>query len=349
MGFPIIFEHMDACGVWRGKEVKVPAITAAAAILVSQGADQILIPTPSSYETERVAEGIERLPKERRNLIKIVDRKGDVLRRVRNYLEPLGAQARKWPEDAFVGFAEDFLYQVALGTDFKAGIAGDAVGTVRGFVPIIDPQSFSGEAKFRLAEIVSVICGYEPTLNDHGAYRFDLVPSPGASAQIWDLIENAEFGTLVAMAGRIGYLKHPAVAFRRLRTTARKFFKRPETAKLFALAASAAELAGAKSITEKTKTTASLLNISDRTAFCPPFVDLGAAQIGVYRLTLADAYVNATPPDGAILAFEHSRGGKLSHSWLNVGEELKLQREEQDIDGSRAKLLEARSALRRFV
>jgi hypothetical protein len=349
MGFPIIFEHMDACGVWRGKEVKVPAITAAAAILVSQGADQILIPTPSSYETERAAEGIERLPKERRNLVKVVDGKGDVLRRVRSYLEPLVAQAKKWPETAFVGFAEDFLYQVALGTDFKAGVLGHSVGTVRDFVPIVDPQSFRGEARFRLAEIVSVICSYEPNRNDHGAYRFDLVPSPESSAQIWDLIENAEFGSLVAMAGRIGYLRHPAVAFRRLRSTARKFFKKPETAKLFALAASAAELAGAKSIIEKAKSIASLVNIADRAAFCPPFIDLGSAQIGVYRLALADAYAHATPPDGAILVFEHSRGGKVSHSWLNVGEELKLQKEEHDIDSSRAKLLEARSALKRFI
>jgi hypothetical protein len=156
MGFPIIFEHMDACGVWQGKEVKVPAITAAAAILVSQGADQILIPTPSSYEAERAAEGIERLPKERRNLVRVVDRKGEVLRRVRNYLEPLGAQAKKWPENAFVGFAEGFLYQVALGTDFKAGILGNAVGTMRDFVPIVDPQSFSGEARLTTERIVLI-------------------------------------------------------------------------------------------------------------------------------------------------------------------------------------------------
>jgi hypothetical protein len=78
MGFPIVFEHMDACGVWRGKKVKVPAVTAAAAILVSQGADQILIPAPSDYEAERAAEGIERLPRERRNLVKVVDKKGDI-------------------------------------------------------------------------------------------------------------------------------------------------------------------------------------------------------------------------------------------------------------------------------
>jgi hypothetical protein len=69
----------------------------------------------------------------------------------------------------------------------------------------------------------------------------------------------------------------------------------------------------------------------------------------VYRLALADKYIHATPPAGTILVFEHSGRGRVSRSWLNVGEELKLQKEEHDIDRSRAELLEARSALRRFV
>ena len=93
---------------------------------------------------------------------------------------------------------------------------------------------------------------------------------------------------------------------------------------MFTLATSVAELAGAKSITEKAKSIAALVTESGKAPFCPPFIDLGSAQIGVYRLALAAAHVQATPPRGAILVFEHSRRGKLSCSWLNVGEELKL-------------------------
>jgi hypothetical protein len=276
-------------------------------------------------------------------------KKATFLRRVRSYLEPLGAQAKKWPESAFVTFTEDFLYQIAVAADFEAGVLGHAVQTVREFIPIIDAQSFRGEARFRLAEIVSLICSYEPILSDHGAYRLDLIPKPETAAQVWNLIENAEFGALVEMAGRIGYLNHPAVAYRRIRKAAKQFFTKPKTAKLFALATSAADLAGAKCITEKAKSIADLVNVSGRAAFCPPFIDLGAAQIGVYRLALSDGYVEATPPEGAILVFEHSRGGRVSHSWLNAGEELKLQKEEHDIDSSRAKLQEARLALKRFI
>ena len=85
MGFPVVLEHMDACGVSHGRKVKVPAITAAAVILVSGGTNEILMPAPDSYEDERVAEGIERLPKERRSLVRVIDKHGDVLRRVRSY------------------------------------------------------------------------------------------------------------------------------------------------------------------------------------------------------------------------------------------------------------------------
>jgi len=45
-----------------GKQVKVPAITAAAAVLVSRGADQLLVPTPSAYEEDRVAEELSGYP-----------------------------------------------------------------------------------------------------------------------------------------------------------------------------------------------------------------------------------------------------------------------------------------------
>jgi hypothetical protein len=66
MGFPVILEHEDACGVVGTTEVRTPAITATALILASRGADQILVPCPSEYELERTERGIELLPVTRR-------------------------------------------------------------------------------------------------------------------------------------------------------------------------------------------------------------------------------------------------------------------------------------------
>src|SRR6476646_3808116 len=113
MAFPVILEHEDACGVVGATKVKTPTIAATALILAARGADQILVPCPSKYELERTAEGLDLLPRERRSCVKVIDNDGDVLRRVREYLQPLAASVSEWPEDAFVGFLEDFLYQVA--------------------------------------------------------------------------------------------------------------------------------------------------------------------------------------------------------------------------------------------
>lgn len=82
MGFPVILEHEDACGVIGGQEVKTPAIGASALILAARGADEILVPCPSDYEVERTIQGIELLPAERRSCVKIVDKNGEVLRRL---------------------------------------------------------------------------------------------------------------------------------------------------------------------------------------------------------------------------------------------------------------------------
>ena len=74
----------------------------------------------------------------------MIDRDGDVFGRVIEYLRPLGQQARKWPEDAFVGFMVDFLYEVALASKYKTPIASNRIGVVRQFVPIIESLASLG-------------------------------------------------------------------------------------------------------------------------------------------------------------------------------------------------------------
>src|SRR5712672_3459976 len=115
MSFPVILEHEDACGVVGGKDVKTPAIAATALILAARGADEILVPCPSDYELERTEQGVELLPLERHPCVRIIDKGGEVLRRIRDYLQPLTVSASEWPETAFVQYLENFLYQSALG------------------------------------------------------------------------------------------------------------------------------------------------------------------------------------------------------------------------------------------
>ena len=345
MGFPVIFEHKDACAVLRGKHVKASAIAAAAVILVSRGADEILVPAPSTYERERAAEGIELLPRERRPIVKLIDRDGSVLRQVRDYLAPLKSQAGKWPETAFVHAAEGFLYQLALGARRKAGILDDVVQSFRGFVPIVNPQLLHGEARFRLAELSALVCSYEPECIEHGAYRIDRA-CEGSSLNVWKVLNTAEFRSVISASGRLGYLKHPRVALKRVRDLMREFLARPDAKKLLTLANTTAELAGAGKTVDTLSSIAEQFGASgDGRPFHPPFISLGPAGLGVYRVTLAEALIGAVPPDGTIVLYERSRGGIIGHEWVNTGEENKRQLEARSTAYQRREsLLKARAA-----
>lgn len=347
MGFSLVFEHLDACGVWHGKPVKASVLNSAAVLMTARGANRILVPAPSLYEEERIAEGIASLPRERRDLVELVDKNGEIIGRIRDYIAPLRLQAKKWPEDAFVGFAEDFLYQLALGAKYKAGVLDNSVQTVVGFVPILDFGEFRGEAKFRLAEICSLICSYEPAVMEHGTIRLDLSSETAQSADVWELLNLAQFRTLVATSGKLGYLKYPAVGLKRLGSAIKNFVTHPKAKPFLGLASTAANVSGL-SVAEKIGKMAEQIGGFFGDPFHPPFMNLGPAEMGIYRIALQSRFPGACPPNGAILAFEHMRCGVKGVSWLNVGEEHKLQREAADVKHPQKELLAARAALDRL-
>jgi len=352
VSFPIIIEHSEATGKIGERAVRTSALAASSLILVSRGADRILVPVPSDREKERASGGVELLPSERRAIVKLIDRDGEVLRRVRDYLKPLAGQAVKWPETAFVGFLEDFVYHVALGIRHKSAIASDSAAVVRGFIPIIDPTSFRGEARFRLAEMASLICCYEPHCLDHGSLKADADVGRELAPKLWDLIETAEFRLIVSESGQLGFVEHPLIAVRRLRRFVRDFLQREDASVLLKVVGTVADLGSkAHASAASLKTFATVLgNLAHTGApFNPPFLKLGPAVQGIYRLALSHLSSDAVPGDGTIFSFVRSRAGKESLSWLNVGEELKLEREAGDISGSLTEFEKARSALARFI
>jgi hypothetical protein len=155
MPLPIVIENMEAIGELQGRSVRASTLAATSLLLASRGADKILLPTPTGPDRLVAERGLLALPPGRRATVEMVDQDGRILRRVQDYLSPLRACSQKWPEDAFVDFLVDFVYQVAIGARFKASIGTDAVSVVRGFIPIVDPSVFRGEAGFRFAELVS--------------------------------------------------------------------------------------------------------------------------------------------------------------------------------------------------
>jgi hypothetical protein len=171
-----------------------------------------------------------------------------------------------------------------------------------------------------------------------------------AGAPAWDILRMSEYRALVTASGRIGYLKHPLVAMRRLREKIRDLIRTPVVKPLLKLAASAADAAGAAGLGSATGEALRLATEGRGEQFHPPFISLGPVQLPLYHAALADGLPGATPPPGAIMLFEQFRGGHASHMWLATGEEHKLEREA--ILGARrrhAEYLRARKALDRIV
>jgi hypothetical protein len=157
---------------------------------------------------------------------------------------------------------------------------------------------------------------------------------------------------MVSETGKLGYLEHPVIAVRRLRNIIRDFLQRKDTSVLLKVVGTVADLASRAHTSAATVKTAAgvLSSLADIGApFSPPFLKLGPAVQGIYRVALSGLCRDAIPPAGTIFAFRRYRAGRESYSWLSVGEELKLEREAGDIDGSMVRFKEAQSALARFL
>lgn len=279
MRYPVVVEHLDACGQIGASPVRASVVTAVASILLARGADELIVPVPGEYERERVEEGLAALPPERRSLVKTVDADGEILRRVRDYLQPLRAQAKKWPEDAFVWFAETFCYRCAVGARYRAGVLGEA-DDVRAFLTLIDVASFHGEARFRLAELAALICAYEPAALDHVAYSVD-APREDMSRSIWELLTTAEYRSVVASSGKIGYVRRPMLAIAELTRRARALANGDRAKAFLAIAKTSADVAGVSSWSDRAQ--ALVRGIADVVVpgeYRPPMISLGRRTAG---------------------------------------------------------------------
>ena len=325
---PVLLEHELACGVdGHGASVRASVLDAATTVLVCRGADTLIVPAPDPQTLAEVSAGIETMPAHRRSIVHIVDRKGSQLQQVRSFLDPLVAQAMKWPENAFVNFAEDFLYQVALAQSHRAGIVSSTINVMREFVPIINTASFRGEARHRLAELIGVIATYEPIAMPHA-----LLATPverALASRIDEILEAAEFKDVVAESGWVGGAKRPRLAVARLWRHFRALLSKPRVSTTLGFASAAGDIGGASVVGTAISKISALVSPGEKREFAPPFVPLGSAQLGIYRMALLSRHPDAVPPPGSIMLFEGTRGGRPSASWLNVGEESKLLDDEK--------------------
>ena len=328
LSFPVLLEHELACGVdGHGASVRASVLDAATVVLVCRGADTLIVPAPDPETLAEVSAGIETMPAQRRSIVRIVDTNGSVLQQVRSFLDPLVAQAMKWPENAFVNFAEGFLYQVALAQSHRAGIVSSKINIMREFVPIISTASFRGEARYRLAELIGVIATYEPIEIPHA-----LLATPvdrALASRIDEILEVAEFKHVVAASGWVGVARKPRLAVARLWRHCRALLSKPQVSTTLGFASAVGDIGGASVVGTAISKMNDLVSRGEKREFAPPFVPLGSAQLGIYRMALLSRHPDAVPPPGSIMLFEGTRGGRTGASWLSVGEESKLFDEEK--------------------
>ena len=320
---PIVFEHIDALGDFKGKPVRASTLNATAIILTALGADRILVPAPGAYEKNRVTQGLGRLPHSRRGLVSLADADGKVLTRVMDFLSPLNKQAMRWPENTFVGFAVEMLYNLAVGCKEGATIVSDAMNHMFEFIPVIDPNVFSGEARYRLAELVLIASRYDPSL----VFKSEIigqVSEANIRNLFWKIIDSTEYSSVVSVSGRLGLVRHPAVLLRKLQRSVRDLTTRAE----FRVAIKAGEVAA-----DLAKFPVSLSNLGDLIGklkrgpgFAPPFIQLPiSTEYQIAKASLEESFPGAKFPKGTIYASERILGSSASHMWLNRGEDWKLE------------------------
>lgn len=338
--FPVLLQHTYALGIDSGEQIRASILSASTVVLVCRGADKILVPAPDKVSVSEVATAVESLPAERRALVQVIDKRGSTLKRVRSYLEPLANSASKWPEDAFISFSEAFLYRMALATKYKAGIAASDVQTLREFVPIIDVNTFKGEARFRLAELVQLIAAYEPVKTPIGVFTGPSLDH-ASDNRIREILESSEFRSLLTTSGLLGLAANPHIPLSRLWKQFREIVGQEKVKAVLGLASSAGELGGVGGVAKPVSKLVTAMGVRGAKEFAPPFVPLGSAQMGIYKVALSERFPNAQPPPGTIYATETSIGGKRGHAWLNVGDEEKLGREEDEGFARRLRDVEA--------
>lgn len=326
---PVVLEHKDVLGELGGKPVKASTLNSSAILLTSLGADQILVPVPGSNERERVAEALQQVPTTRRNRIRLIDEDGKILSRVRDYLMPIGKQASKWPEDTFVTFALNALYNLALGCKYGASVACYDLTHMMEFIPIIDPGLFHGEARYRLAELALIASRYNPSLVG-GTEVVGQVSEANIRGLFWKIIESSEYSTVVNLSGKLGLVRKPDVLLRRMERAIESLVKREDFKLAIRAAETAAELANLPVPLSKVAELA-VDGLKRGNRFAPPFIEIPiTTDYQIAMASLAESFPDAVPPKGAIYATEATLNNASYLEWLNDGEEAKLSYRPQE-------------------
>jgi hypothetical protein len=232
-------------------------------------------------------------------------------------------QVTKWPETAFISFAEEFIYDIALGCKYGAAVATGSIKIIWEFIPIINLSAFRGEARHRLSEIIFLASRYAPNIM-YGNTVVGEVGNADIRKAFWKILDSSEYERVVAVEGRLGLVRNPSVLLRKLRSAILDLTTRGEFKGVIKAGTSVAEFARLPLLGSGLGTLADTLK--RKPGFAPPLFDLPLkTQYHIAISSLAESYPGSTPPKNTMFALEHARMGKVAHSWIEKGEKWKLK------------------------
>ena len=179
-----------------------------------------------------------------------------------------------------------------------------------------------------MVEICRLVCCYEPAVVDHGQYVVDTRNDSGDGA--WDILNMAEFRSVVAASGRVGYLKHPLLGLRRVCDALQRLIRkltRQTPSQIGNYGREMQPVLGAwPELPVKPSAPWRMTTPAVSTRFSFHSARLNCRCSGA-ALRVRHPWGFSTTRQQLCFFHAHTRRGKVAHSWLNTGEERKLEME----------------------
>lgn len=314
--FPIVLYFEEAQARLRDKPIDIPTLHSTALLLVTQGANMVLV--PAFEHKDQIKQTADSLPPSLRHRIKLVDERATLLRKVRRFVEPLLGQISEMDEmsteSIFVRQVIPFLYQLTVAAKYNAGTTDGWIHDITHHLHNIKFDVFKGEARARLAILAHLVTSYRPFVTAHANVR-GYESDPGMREKLFAILESTEFYDVVEKSGYLGLVRRPRVALERLRRSVVSLVSKPSVRAVARAADTVSTLAAQPILAEP------LLDLAGRAqargGFSPPMLDLSSFRREIYYASLAEHNTACRPPPGALFQIHVHQPGICGNIWAD--------------------------------
>jgi|GEM_PF-6254504 len=294
----VILNFEEAQGRVHGHPVEIPTLQSTARVLLTLGADRILV--PAFEHKTRISETIGGLPPTLRGRVKAIDSSASVLKRVESFVRPLRRQVvdkdDMCPESVLVRQTVPFLYQLSLGAKYSASPTGSWVDDLTHSLHTANLGAFQGEARDRMALLANVVLAYSPYISNH-LDTIGYAADSGVHGKVLEMLDSAEFQDVVSATGYLGLATKPVVALRRIHSAVSRVVARPAFKKSAKATEAISTLAG-HPLPVSTAIAAIGGGQADR-HFSPPLVELDPFRQSIFDETMSSTGTDWAPNPGS--------------------------------------------------